>query len=107
VTGVDVVLDLIGGDTQQRSWKVLKKGGVLVSTVGVSSTQSLGGPGVRGETLLVHPDAGQLTRIAELIDGGQLKPVINTALPLTEAARAHELSQSGHIHGKIVLKVSE
>jgi NADPH:quinone reductase-like Zn-dependent oxidoreductase len=107
VSNIDVVLDLIGGDTQQRSWKILKKGGMLVSTVGVSSTQSLGGQGARGETLLVHPDAGQLARIAELIDGGQLKPVINTVLPLTEAAKAHELSQTGHIHGKIVLKASD
>ena len=54
----------------------------------------------------VHPDTAQLTQIAALIDAGDLKPVVTTILPLAEAARAHELSQTGHVRGKIVLQVS-
>lgn len=107
VCNVDVVLDTIGGDTQQRSWKVLKKGGVLVSTVGISSPEAATEHGVQGKPMLVHSDADQLTRIAALIDAGNLKTVISTVLPLAEAAKAHELSQSGHVRGKIVLKVSD
>jgi NADPH:quinone reductase-like Zn-dependent oxidoreductase len=102
---VDVVLDTVGGDTQQRSWQVLKKGGVLVATLGISSPEAARQHGVRGEGILVHPDAAQLTQIAALIDAGKLKPAVTTILPLAEAVRAHELSQTGHVRGKIVLRV--
>jgi NADPH:quinone reductase-like Zn-dependent oxidoreductase len=103
---VDAVLDTIGGDTQERSWKVLKKGGILVATLGISSPEAARQHGVRGEGILVHPDAAQLTQIAALIDAGNLKPAVTTTLPLAEAARAHDLSQRGHVRGKIVLHVS-
>ncbi len=107
VGDVDVVLDTIGGETQQRSWNVLKKGGILVATLGISSPAAPGEHGVRGVGVIVHPDPAQLNRIAALIDSGDLKPVIRAVLPLTGAARAHELSQTGHGRGKIVLKVRE
>ena len=106
VHDVDVVMDTIGGDTQQRSWQVLKKGGVLVTTLRISSPEAARDHGVRGEEVLVHPDAAQLTHIAGLIDAGELKPSVAAVLPLAEAARAHELSQTGHVRGKIVLQVS-
>lgn len=106
VQDVDVVLDTIGGDTQERSWRVLKKGGILVSTLGISSQEAAGKHGVRGEGIMVHADTAQLERIAALIDEGNLKPAVSTVLPLSEAARAHELSQSGHVRGKIVLRVA-
>lgn len=106
VHDVDVVFDLIGGDTQQRSWQVLKKEGILVSTLGISSPEAAHQHGVRGEGVRVHPDAAQLAQIAALIDAGNLKPAVTTILPLAEAARAHELSQTGHARGKIVLQVN-
>jgi len=105
VQDVDVVLDTIGGHTQQRSWQVLKKGGILVATLGISSPEAAHQHGVRGEGVMVHPDAVQLTQIAALIDAGNLKPAVTTILPLAEAARAHELGQTGHVRGKIVLQV--
>ena len=105
VQEVDVVLDTIGGDTQQRSWQVLKKGGILVATLGISSPEAAHQHGVRGEGVMVHPDAAQLTQIAALIDAGNLKLAVTTILPLAEAARGHELSQTGHVRGKIVLQV--
>jgi NADPH:quinone reductase-like Zn-dependent oxidoreductase len=107
VHDVDVVLDTIGGDTQQRSWQVLRKGGILVSTLGISSPQAAHRHGVRGEGMMVHSDAAQLTRIAALIDAGNLKPAVTTVLPLAEAARAHELSRSGRVRGKIVLQLGQ
>ncbi|MEJ2723401.1 MAG: NADP-dependent oxidoreductase [Deltaproteobacteria bacterium] len=106
VRDVDMVLDTIGGDTQQRSWRVLKKGGVLVATLGVSSPEAAHQHGVRGEGITVHPDAIQLAQIAVLIDAGNLKPAVTTILPLAKAAQAQELSQTGHVRGKIVLQVS-
>lgn len=54
---------------------------------------------------MVHPDAARLTQIAALIDAGKLKTSVATILPLAQAARAHELSQTGHVRGKIVLQV--
>lgn len=105
VSEVDVVLDTIGGDTQERSWQVLKKGGMLVATLGISSPEAARQHGVRGEGVRVHADTAQLTQIAALIDAGDLKPAVTTMLPLAEAARAHELGQTGHVRGKIVLKV--
>jgi NADPH:quinone reductase-like Zn-dependent oxidoreductase len=101
----DVVLDTIGGDTQQRSWQVLKKGGILVATLGIASPEAARQHGVRGEGILVHADAAQLAQIAALIDAGKLKSAVTTILPLAEAPRAHDLSQTGHVRGKIVLRV--
>ncbi len=55
----------------------------------------------------MHPDPDQLAQIAALIDAGKLRAVISTVLPLAEAARAHQLSEAGHVRGKIVLLVRE
>jgi NADPH:quinone reductase-like Zn-dependent oxidoreductase len=109
VRDVDVVLDLIGGETQERSWKVLKKGGVLVTTIPTSppSSETTAAHGVRGIMFSVQPNTAQLTEIAGLIDAGQVKPIVETILPLVEARQAHELSQSGHTRGKIVLQVTD
>jgi NADPH:quinone reductase-like Zn-dependent oxidoreductase len=105
VHDVDVVLDPIGGETQKQSWQVLKKGGILVATLGISSPEIARQYGVRGQGVSVHPDSGQLGRIADLIDAGRLKPTVTTVLPLNQAAKAHEQSQTGHTRGKIVLQV--
>jgi NADPH:quinone reductase-like Zn-dependent oxidoreductase len=106
VRGVDVVLDTIGGDTQQRSWQVLKKGGVLVATLGIETPQAARDFGVRGEAMFVHADAGQLSQIAALVETKQLRPYISNTPPLADAARAHEQSEAGHVRGKIVLQVN-
>ena len=53
-----------------------------------------------------HPSGGQFAEIAKIIDSGNLAPIIDRILPLSEVRRAHELSQSGHTHGKIVLRIS-
>jgi NADPH:quinone reductase-like Zn-dependent oxidoreductase len=103
---VDLVLDLIGGETQERSWSVLKKGGVLISLVQPPSVEKAKALGVRAAFVAGHPSGAQLAEIANIIDSGKLAPVINRILPLSEARRAHELSQSGHTHGKIVLRIS-
>jgi NADPH:quinone reductase-like Zn-dependent oxidoreductase len=102
---IDIVLDPIGSDTQERSWKVLKKGGILVSIVQPPSEEKARSVGARGAMVQSRPDGSKLAEIAKIIDSGQLAPVINRILPLSEARRAQELSQSGHTHGKIVLRV--
>ncbi|MGH8611428.1 MAG: zinc-binding dehydrogenase, partial [Gammaproteobacteria bacterium] len=99
---MDVVFDTIGGDTQKRSWKVLKQGGILVSIVGPPSAETAAAHGVRQAPVFVQPNATQLAEIANLVDSGKLRSVVETVLPLSEARRAHELSQAGHTRGKIV-----
>jgi len=105
VHDVDVVFDTIGGDTQKRSWKVLKKGGILVSIVGPPSAEEAAAHGVRQASVFVQPSATQLTELTKLVESGKLRPVVETVLPLSEARHAHELSQTGHTRGKIVLRV--
>src|SRR6476469_2392720 len=104
---IDIVLDPIGGDTQERSWQVLKKGGILLSVVEPQSADKAKALGVQAVFVASHPNGSELAKIAELIDSGDLKPIVNRILPLSEARRAHELSQTGHTHGKIVLRVKE
>jgi NADPH:quinone reductase-like Zn-dependent oxidoreductase len=62
--------------------------------------------GVRATFVAGHPSGAQLAEIAKIIDSGQLAPVIDRILPLSEVRRAHELSKSGHTRGKIVLRIS-
>jgi NADPH:quinone reductase-like Zn-dependent oxidoreductase len=103
----DIVLDTIGGETQERSWGVLKQGGVLISLLQPPSEQKAKQFGVRGVMCSVQPDGEQLNKIAKLIDSARLRPTIDRILPLSEARRAHELSQNGQVHGKIVLRVKD
>ena len=106
VGDADVVLDTIGGDTQERSFKALKKGGILVSIVQPPSEELAAKYGVRALFYGAHASSSDLAEIAKLIDSGKVKTVIETVLPLAEARRAHELSESGHARGKIVLKAA-
>lgn len=104
---VDIVLDTIGGDTQERSWRALKPGGILVSVISPPSTTTAAAQGVRSAFVFIQPSGQQLTAIAQLIDAGNMKPIIHTVLPLAEARQAHVISQGGHARGKIVLHVAD
>ena len=104
VSDVDVVLDILGGDTRERSWGVLKPGGILVSTVPLPPSSAVES-GLRGEMVMVQPNATQLKEIVGLVDAGEISTVVERVLPLREAQQALELSQAGHTHGKIVLQV--
>ena len=103
---VDVVLDTIGGDTQERSWQVLKPGGILISVVSPPLETVAAELGVRSAFVFIHPSGEQLTAITRLIDEGRMKPLIHTVLPLNEVRQAHAISQGGHARGKIVLRVA-
>jgi NADPH:quinone reductase-like Zn-dependent oxidoreductase len=106
VHDVDVVLDTVGGDTQIRSWPVLKKDGILVSIVSPPSQEQAEAHSVRQAYVFMQPKLELLQELAKLVDEGRLKCVVETVLPLSEARRAHELSQAGHARGKIVLEVA-
>lgn len=106
VKDVDVVFDLMGGDTQERSWKVLKPGGILLATVQPPSEETAAAHGVRQAYITSAPPVSQtLTEVAALVDGGKLKPVVSTILPLQDIRKAHELIEAKHVYGKLVLQV--
>lgn len=106
VRDVDVVLDVIAGEVQERSWPVIRKGGILVSTLSISSMETATKFGVQAKAFTAHSDGPQLAQIAELVDAGKVKPFVNTVLPLEAAGQAHDLLQHGHMRGKVVLKVA-
>ncbi len=103
---VDVVLDIIGGETEQRSWGVLKPGGILVSTVGPPSQEDAAKHRVRAAFVQAQPTAGLLKEIARLLDSGQIKPNVGKMFPMEQARQAQELKQHGHTRGKIVLEIA-
>ncbi|MFG2335937.1 NADP-dependent oxidoreductase [Streptomyces yangpuensis] len=104
VSDVDVVLDALGGDTAGRSLKVLRPGGHLISLPGPDAVPA-DADGVNASWVLVDPDLKGLEAIADLADQGLLKPLVETVLPLADAARAHEIGEQGRTTGKIVLTV--
>jgi len=93
------------GEVQARSWGVLRKGGIMVSILQPPSQEEAASRGVRGAFTFVQPSAKQLAQIAELVDAEKVRPIVDIVLPLSEARRAQELSRSGHVRGKIVLRV--
>ena len=105
VEPVDVVLDTMGGEVQARSWKVLRRGGILVSIASPPSEEAAAANGVRQAFVFTQPNAPQLEEIARLADAEKLKAIVETILPLSDAKRGQELSQRGHTRGKIVLRV--
>lgn len=105
VSGVDVVLDVIGGETQQRSWQTIKPGGILVSTPAPPSEEEATRHGVR--TLMMHmqADGAQLSTITGLIATGAIKTFVGATFPLAEAAAAQQALETGHVRGKVVLQI--
>ncbi|MER5295301.1 NADP-dependent oxidoreductase [Streptomyces pharetrae] len=105
VSDVDVVLDGLGGETAERSLKVLRSGGRLITLPGPDDVPAAR-DGVRASWMLVEPDHLGLREIAALVERGAVKPVVETVLPLEEAAEAHRIGELGRTTGKIVLTVA-
>jgi NADPH:quinone reductase-like Zn-dependent oxidoreductase len=103
VSGVDVAFDTVGGETTESLLPAVREGGALVSIAGAPPEEAARERGVRAEVFRMSPNSDQLARIAELIAGGDVRVEIAEVLPLTEVQRAHELSESGHTRGKIIL----
>jgi len=120
---VDVVFDVIGGDTQKRSFLVLKEGGHLISAVQPVSPEETARYRVSGAMMRLAPSADVLGRIARLLEDGTIRPNVATVYPLQDAAEAwkdiaanlpgvHGMSPAGsgparrRAHGKIVLRIA-
>ncbi len=105
VQPVDLVFDTMGGEIQERSWKVLKRGGILVSIVSPPPAERAAAQAVRQAFVFTQPNATQLAELAKLADADKLKAIVEIILPLSDATRGQELSERGHTRGKIVLRV--
>jgi NADPH:quinone reductase-like Zn-dependent oxidoreductase len=100
---VDVLIDTVGGETQERSLGSLKPGGVLVSVV--SSDPLPSRPDVRTSFFYVDVTTQRLNTISKLFESAELQPRVGSVLPLNEVRTAHEmLAGSPHKRGKIVLR---
>jgi NADPH:quinone reductase-like Zn-dependent oxidoreductase len=106
VGGVDVILDMVGGETQNRSWSVMRPGGVLVSVVTPPDAGRAAAHGVRAVFFIVEPNRSQLQTIARLIDTGRLTPTVDRVVSLADTRAAYEALQTEHRHGKVVIHVA-
>jgi NADPH:quinone reductase-like Zn-dependent oxidoreductase len=104
VRGVDVVFDGVGGNTLDRSWAVLAKGGKLATVASQSAENA--DQRARDAFMLVQADGAQLTEISDLIDAGELRVFIETVFPLAKAQEAYSRARRGKMRGKIVLRVT-
>lgn len=104
---LDVVLDTVGGQTRERSWPVLRKGGMLVAiAMPPPDAAAAEMHGVRTAMVAVTPHGERLAEIARLIDAGELEVMIDREFPLDQAAEAHRHIEQGHTRGKIILRMN-
>ncbi|QFS85625.1 MULTISPECIES: NADP-dependent oxidoreductase [unclassified Marinobacter] len=104
--GLDVVLDLVGGETGKRSLQTLSDSGVLVTIPTVTADDVVSAAeamGVRAHGMRSRPDAFHLDEIAELIEDGDVKVHVEQVFSLDQVQAAHELLEGGHVRGKLVL----
>lgn len=107
VRDVDLVLDTMGGETQEASWHVMAPGGLLVSLISDPTLGAAKWPKLRGAFLFIQPNGQVLTQLAAMVDDGKLRPVICAEFSLHDIQRAHALSDSHHAAGKIALYVGQ
>lgn len=106
VHDVDMVFDLIGGETQAKSFRTLQRDGRLISTVQEPDQAKAAEAGVTAKRYMATPNAGQLANLAKLIDTGQVRVTVAKVFDLGEAVEAHRCLEDDHPHGKVVLKVT-
>lgn len=103
----DVVLDTFGGETQQRSWKTLKAGGMLVSIIEPPSAELASEYKARPGFAVAEGGSQRLRQIAALADEGVIHPVISAVYPLEHVRQAHDQSQGMHTRGKLVIQLKQ
>lgn len=106
VSGVDIVLDTVGGDTLRRSWPVLRPGGRLITLGAPPDAAMAERYGVDGIFFVVTPDRPQLIHLAAMVADESLRPIVSQTFPLTEGRAAYESLSSPRPPGKTVLLTS-
>lgn len=102
---VDLVFDLVGGQTQARSFEVLKPGGYLVATSQPPPQEQATKHNVHASMMNMQPSAAGLSELARLLDAGTIRTLVTKTYPLSDAAAAWREAMTGHTRGKTVLEV--
>jgi alcohol dehydrogenase len=105
LTNFDAVFDTVGGDTTDKSFKVLKKGGTLVSMLGQPNPTLTKQYGVTAIGQMTHVTREVLKRLAQLVDSGAIKIHVDQVFTLDQAKQGFQLLEEGHARGKVVLEV--
>lgn len=106
VRDVDLVFDTVGGTVLASVWPTLKRGGTLVEIAGQPDETKARELGVRIARFSAQVNSELLSTFARLIDEGQIKVTVGAVFPLSEAAQAQKLCESGHGHGRIILHIA-
>lgn len=106
---MDFVLDTIGGEVLEKSFSVLRQGGILVSIAGKPDEKKAAEQGITAEWLSMRPTHEALEGLNTLLAGRALKPIVSHEFNFTEedVRKAHELSETGHVRGKLIIRVKE
>jgi NADPH:quinone reductase-like Zn-dependent oxidoreductase len=107
VKDVDLVLNCVRADALNRSYGVVKKGGMIVSITDDPDQTQCAKHGLRCSHLGAHPDAKALEELTKLIESGKMKAIVSQTFPLADVAKAHQQVETHHTLGKIVLKVAD
>lgn len=102
---VDLVLDLIGGETQRRSWDVIRDGGALISTIEEPKEEEAHARNIRAGLFWAHTSVAHLDAVRHLIDAGKVRLVVQQVFDMAHAVDAHRLIEAGHVHGKLVIQM--
>jgi NADPH:quinone reductase-like Zn-dependent oxidoreductase len=105
IAPVDLVIDTAGGETLARSFDVVERGGTVVSLVAPPPPELARQREARGLFFIVAPDREQLVALAQRIDAGRLRVIVDRVFPLDETRTAFEYALGAHHRGKIVLAV--
>jgi alcohol dehydrogenase len=101
----DAVFDTVGGETNKKSYQVLKSGGILVSMVDQPDEELVKKYSVTYVQQMTHTNSDKLSKLAELVDQGKLKVTVAKVFPLDQASEALGYLQNGHPKGKVVIKI--
>jgi NADPH:quinone reductase-like Zn-dependent oxidoreductase len=105
---IDTVLDTVGGETLERSYAIVKRGGIIVSSAAQPSAQEAEQHGIRAVFFLVEVTTERLTALARMIDARELKTEVGEVLWLDEARQGHEMLEGApHRRGKIIIKIAD
>jgi NADPH:quinone reductase-like Zn-dependent oxidoreductase len=102
---MDIVLDTLGGPTQEASWATLRQGGILVATAMPPPPERAAAASVRAAFVFTPPRGAVLAQLVERVDDGRLRTVVGQEFSLADAAQAHRLGEAGKARGKMVLHV--
>ena len=107
LSGYDAVFNTVRGDVADKSFKVLKEGGILVSMTGQPNPDLAKQYNVSAIAQMTDTNTENLTRLAKLVDEGIIEPQIDKTFPLSAAREAYEYFESGHPRGKVVVKIKD